>query len=54
MAKIVLGRGLGALIQARPAGTSKSHVAASLRDEPAASAETSGTMRFFTYAGVKR
>ena len=40
MAKIVLGRGLGALIQARPAGTSKSHVAAALREEPAASAET--------------
>ena len=28
MAKIVLGRGLGALIQARPTGTSKSHVTA--------------------------
>lgn len=35
MAKIVLGRGLGALIQARPVGTSKSHVAAVREEMPA-------------------
>ena len=40
MAKIVLGRGLGALIQARPAGTSKGHVATPPRTEPLVSAET--------------
>ena len=39
MAKIVLGRGLGALIQARPTGTSKSHVAA-VREEAATPGET--------------
>ena len=39
MAKIVLGRGLGALIQARSVGTSKSHVAA-VREETPAPGET--------------
>ena len=40
MAKIVLGRGLGALIQARPAAGSKSHVAPPPKAEPVEAGET--------------